>query len=75
MSHTKVFDARAYRARFAAYWAEWLQAHYRNTEEVAVAFGVRHQTAVNWWKGDNRPTGDVVALAGRPFADWMEKQP
>lgn len=72
MSHTKVFDPRSFRARFADLWAEFLRANYRNPEEVAVAYGVRYQTAVNWWQGANRPSGDVVALAGRRFAEFME---
>lgn len=62
MSFPKVFEPRAMRARFADHWAEFLRAHYRNPEEVAVAFGVRFQTAVNWWNAANRPSGDSVAL-------------
>jgi hypothetical protein len=67
MSHTKVFENRAleplgFRARFASHWARYLRSAYRNPEEVAVAFGVRFQTASNWWHGLNRPSGDVVAL-------------
>lgn len=56
-------DPRALRLRFAALFAEFLRANYRNPEEVAVAFGVRFQTALNWWNGANRPSGDTVALA------------
>lgn len=72
MSHTKVFEPRAFRARFANYWSAFLRENYASTEEVAVAFGVRHQTACNWWHGANRPSGDVVALAGRRFTDFMD---
>lgn len=72
MSHTKVFDPRCFRARFADLWAEFLRANYRSPEEVAVCYGVRYQTAVNWWQGANRPSGDVVALAGRRFTDFLE---
>jgi hypothetical protein len=74
VSLPKVLDPRVFRARFAHHWAEFLRAHYRRPEEVAVAFGVRYQTACNWWNGANRPTGDVVALAGRAFADFMERR-
>lgn len=72
MSLSKVLDPRAYRARFAHYWSDFLQQNYRNPEEVSVAFGVRYQTALNWWQGVNRPSGDVVGLAGRAFAEFME---
>ena len=74
MSHPKVFDPREVRARFADLWSQFLRENYRNTEEIAVCYGVRHQTAVNWWHGQNRPSGDVVALAGRRFNDFMEKR-
>lgn len=63
MSFTKVFDPRTYRAAFADRWASFLHENYQNPEEVAHCFGVRFQTAVNWWNGTNRPSGDVVALA------------
>lgn len=72
MSQSKVLDPRSFRARFAVYWSEYLHANYANPEEVAVNFGVRYQTALNWWQGANRPSGDVVALAGRPFQEFME---
>ncbi|MDP0925700.1 hypothetical protein Q0601_00800 [Paracoccus onubensis] len=72
MSLPKVFDPRAFRARFAFYWSDFLRANYRNPEAVAHAFGVTFQTALNWWNGANRPSGDVVALAGRSFTDFME---
>lgn len=74
MSHPKVFDPRGFRARFADLWAEFLRENYRNPEEVAVSYGVRYQTAVNWWQGANRPSGDVVALAGRRFNDFLERR-
>ena len=71
MSQSKVFDPIRFRARFAEYWSLFLKEHYRNPEHVAVAFGVRYQTALNWWQGANRPTGDVVAMAGQPFTDFI----
>lgn len=72
MSCTKVFDPRSFRARFADHWSEFLRANYDNPEQVAENFGVRFQTACNWWNGSNRPSGDVVALAGRQFIQFME---
>lgn len=63
MSFNKVFEPRSYRAFFADRWAKFLRANYNNAEEVSVSFGVRYQTAANWWNGDNRPSGDVVAIA------------
>ncbi len=74
MSLSKVFDPRGFRARFANYWSDFLHENYHNPEEVSVAFGVRYQTALNWWQGANRPSGDVVALAGRRFHDFMERR-
>ena len=74
MSLSKVFEPRGFRARFADYWASFLHESYRNPEEVSVAYGVRYQTALNWWQGANRPSGDVVALAGRPFQDFLERR-
>lgn len=74
MSLPKVLDPRAFRARFAHYWSDFLRANYRNPEAVAHAFGVTFQTACNWWNGTNRPSGDIVALAGRPFIDFMESK-
>lgn len=75
MSLPKVFgrDPRDFRARFADYWSQFLRENYRNTEEVAVSFGVRHQTAANWWNAANRPSGDVVAMAGARFQDYLSR--
>lgn len=63
MSKSKVIEPRSFRAVFAHRFSKFLQANYRNPEEVAVAFGVRYQTAFNWWQGLNRPSGDVVTMA------------
>lgn len=74
MSLSKVLDPLTFRAKFADYWSDFLHANYRNPEAVAHAYGVRFQTALNWWNGANRPSGDVVALAGRKFTDFMESK-
>lgn len=62
-SQTKVFDPYRYRAEFPDLWAGYLRAHFRSPEAVAAAFDVRFQTALNWWQGAHRPSGDKVALA------------
>lgn len=75
MSLTKVLEPRGFRLFFAHRWSQFLHENYRNPEEVAVCYGVRYQTALNWWQGINRPSGDVVALAcmrhGKAFTDHM----
>jgi len=77
MSFPKVLDPRGFRARFAFHWMRFLREYYRNPEEVAVAFGVRFQTALNWWNGVNRPSGDVVGFETRNFpgrlANFLEE--
>ena len=72
MSLPKFIDPRSFRARFASYWSDFIHANYRSPEEVSVSFGVTFQTACNWWHGTNRPSGDVVARAGRRFTEFME---
>lgn len=74
-------DSDGFRTWFAPAFARWLQAHFSGTEQVAVAFGVRHQTAINWWHGANRASGDTVALvfisfpaaAGWFLAEWQDR--
>lgn len=63
MSWTNLLDTRELRASFARRWAAFLHENYANPEEVSVVYGVRFQTARNWWGGINRPSGDVVAHA------------
>lgn len=66
MSQPKVFgECKSFRQFFAAKWALFVRENYRNPEEVAVVFGVRFQTALNWWNGDNAPSGFAVAMAFR----------
>ena len=77
MSHTTVLDPFRLRATMADHWAAYLRENYRNAEEVAVVFGVRFQTALNWWQGANKPSGDVVAheVMREPqrFATYMRR--
>lgn len=63
MSWSKRFEPRKFRAFFAERWSQFLHENYDSPEEVSVAYGVRFQTALNWWQGLNRPSGDVVASA------------
>lgn len=69
MSCSKVFEPRGFRAFFAARWGAFLRENYRNPEEVAAAFGVRYQTALNWWQGVNAPSGWASALASQTHAE------
>lgn len=75
MSCTKVFDPRGFKAFFKHRFARFLQENYRNAEEVSVVFGVRYQTALNWWQGINAPSGDTSTLAammhGQAYLDFM----
>jgi hypothetical protein len=73
MSLAKVFEPRDFRVFFAQRWSNFLHENYRNPEEVSVAFGVRYQTAMNWWQGSNRPSGDVVALAFLSHGESLSK--
>lgn len=58
----QVIEAERFRDWFAPAFARWLQENFRNPELVATLFGVRYQTALNWWSGANRASGDTVAL-------------
>jgi len=62
-------DARAFRMWFAPKFAEYLKARFATPEQVATAYGVRHSTAWAWWHGDNRASGDSVALTFLYFPD------
>jgi hypothetical protein len=78
MSFTKVIDPRGFRAFFKHRFSEFLHANYRNAEEVAVLYGVRYQTALNWWQGINAPSGDTTTLAairhGSNFTEFMGRK-
>lgn len=72
MSQSKVLDdrsAKSFREFFSERWAGFLRETYRNPEQVAVNFGVRYQTALNWWNGDNAPSGYAVAIAFKDRPD------
>lgn len=73
--------AEGFRDWFAPAFARWLQANFRDPEMVAALFGVRYQTALNWWNGAHRASGDTVALVFLTFpqavawflAEWEER--
>jgi hypothetical protein len=50
-----------WRRNFAEVRKNFLRENYRNAEEVAVVYGVRFQSALNWWNGDNAASGAFVA--------------
>ena len=52
----------AFRDWFAPAFASWLQINFRDAESVAATFGVRYQTALNWWNAAHKASGDTVAL-------------
>ena len=56
-----------FREFFLSSFARWLQLNFRGPEQVASVFGVRHQTALNWWNGRNRASGDVVGMVFLTF--------
>ena len=62
-------NASEFRMWFAPKFAAWLGENFGSAERVAIAFGVRHSTASNWLRGDNRASGDTVALAFLRFPD------
>lgn len=76
------FSSDGFRDFFVVSFARWLQLTFRNTEEVAATFGVRHQTAVNWWNAQNCASGDTIGaqFMGYPaaqawfLAEWREAQ-
>jgi hypothetical protein len=75
MSLSKVIDPRGFRVFFKHRFAQFLHTNYRNAEEVSVVYGVRYQTALNWWQGTNAPSGDTTTLAammhGQSYLDFM----
>lgn len=78
MSFTKVFGPRGFKMFFKHRFSQFLQANYRNPEEVSVVYGVRFQTALNWWQGVNAPSGDTATIVamrhGAAFTDFMGRE-
>lgn len=74
-SCSKVFEPRSFRVFFKARLSRFLRENYRNPEEVAVVYGVRYQTALNWWNATSAPSGDTVTILalrhGQTFTDFM----
>lgn len=66
---TPVCAAPDFRDWFAPAFARWLQSNFISPEVVAAEFGVRYQTALNWWNAGHRASGDTVALAFLTFPD------
>jgi len=64
-----ILSAPEFRVWFAPVFAAFLRANFASPEVVAAQFGVRFQTAVNWWNSDHRASGDTVALAFLSFPD------
>jgi hypothetical protein len=61
-SQSKIFDdIDAFRRNFAEVRKAFLRENYRNPEQVAVVYGVRFQSALNWWNGNNAGSGAFVA--------------
>jgi len=73
MSLSKPFEPRGFREFFAEHWSEFLKENYRNAEEVSVDFGVRYQTALNWWNGAHKPGGEFVMMAVIRHGDALTK--
>ena len=59
----RVFDPYRERARFPERWAEWCQANFRNSVELANAFMVSEKTARLWMQGVTAPQGWAVEPA------------
>jgi hypothetical protein len=57
------------RAHFASVWCEFVRAEFSGPEDCAEEFGVRGQTARNWFEADHRPMGNVVWQASRRWGD------
>lgn len=68
-------DPDRFRAGFCGQWGALLRHLFVSREAVAVHFGVTFQCACNWWDGQNRPSGDKVAMAAiawpEDFARFM----
>lgn len=67
------------RAAMAGRWGVWVRRHFRRPEEAAVAFGVTHQCARNWFEDLHKPSGDTLLIAadlwGAEFLAHMMGEP
>jgi hypothetical protein len=62
MSQPKVLnELDAWRRNFALVRMQFLRENFRRPEQVAEAYGVRFQSALNWWNGSNAGSGAFVA--------------
>ncbi|MCV2870655.1 hypothetical protein OEW28_18740 [Defluviimonas sp. WL0002] len=69
-------DAGAFRDWFRVAFARYLQSNFRNAEAVATSYGVRFQTALNWWNGENTASGETVArtLLDPAARAWFDQE-
>lgn len=66
--------AEGFEAWFVPALSVWLQTNFENAEHVARAFGVRFQTALNWWNGAHCAKGSSVGLIFMRYSaarDWF----
>lgn len=69
-------DAQDFRAWFRVAFARYLQENFRNAEAVASSYGVRLQTALNWWHAENTASGEQVArtMLDPAARAWFEQE-
>ena len=68
--------AEDFRGWFRVAFARYLQVNFRNAEAVATHYGVRFQTALNWWHAENTASGEQVArtMLDPAARDWFEQE-
>ena len=59
----RVYRPEDVRARFTRQWSAWCRANFRNSVQLAAAFGVSEKTARLWLEEVNAPQGYAVACA------------
>ena len=59
----RVYRPEDVRARFTQQWSLWCRANFRNSVQLAAAFGVSEKTARLWLEEVNAPQGYAVACA------------
>ena len=60
-------DTPLFREWFARTFAGYLRENFRSPEHVAVTFGKRYQTALNWWNAENMASGEAVGVVFMSF--------